>query len=220
MEEAKARAKMEKAFEQLKRVRKSYRKEDKEQARSAASSAAASASRTRRTKPAYASMPAVLEEEIARDGSIEGLWDETEDQATLWDNEVVSAFGIDYVKDVCEKAERVSSETSKSAFEAKIVTGKQRLEYRWKDLSPKWQEAFEKLILKALHHQAVSGRRKDNIIDPRKILTSRFVLTNTGKETLEEAKLKGRWIFAGNRDNDLGKYPTMAPTPSLLGTIS
>ena len=66
MEEAKLRVKMENAFEQLKKVRKSYRKEDKDKSR--ASSAAGSA---RRTRPAYLVLPEPLEKEIDQAGGLE-----------------------------------------------------------------------------------------------------------------------------------------------------
>eukprot|EP00435_Cladocopium_sp_Y103_P012273 s3261_g3.t1 len=216
LEEAQVRAKLEKAFDQMKKVRKTFRKEDKEQARSEAAG-----SSQRRPRAAHVAMPQRLEEEIEQSGGLDVLWSEIEDQAALWNDETVGNAGVDYVKEVVEMSERSSSDSSRAVYEAKLVTGKQRLEYRWKDLSPEWQAAYEKPILKAIQvyfdHQAVSGVNKDTVIDPRKILTSRFVLTNKGKETLEEAELKGRWIFGGHRDNDLGKYPTMAPTSSLLG---
>ena len=34
---------------------------------------------------------------------------------------------------------------------------------------------------------------------------------------MAEAELKTRWILGGHRDVDAGRYPTMAPTASLLG---
>ena len=182
MEEAKVRAKMEK-FDQLKKVRKTYRKEDKAQARAEASTA-----RSRKTRAAYVTLPEELETEINKDGGVDGLWSEVEDQATLWDNDIASALCVDNVKEIVEAAEKNSSESARSAYEAKLVTGKQRLEYKWQNLSPEWKEAFEKPILKALQvyfdHNAVSGVSKDAVVDPRKVLSSRFVLTNKGKENL------------------------------------
>ena len=49
------------------------------------------------------------------------------------------------------------------------------------------------------------------------MLSSRFVLTNKGGASLEDAELKARWIFGGHRDPDAGLYPTSSPTASVLG---
>ena len=65
-------------------------------------------------------------------------------------------------------------------------------------------------------HDAIQGVSKDAVVDPRKILSSRFVLTNKGGETLAEAELKARWILGGHRDVEAGKFPTLAPTASIL----
>ena len=54
-------------------------------------------------------------------------------------------------------------------------------------------------------------------MDPTRILSSRFVLTNRGGVALEDAELKARWIFGGHKDPDAGKYPTSSPTASMLG---
>eukprot|EP00435_Cladocopium_sp_Y103_P017212 s2419_g4.t1 len=216
MEEAKLRAKMETAFDQLKKVRKAYRKEDKDKSR-----AAASAGSTRRARPACVVLPTSLEEEIENNGGMDALWSEVEEQAEFWDAESWKGAGGDPIQELLETSEKDASASAHAAFEAKIVTGKQRLEYRWQDLDADWKAAFKDPILKALKvyfdHAAVSGVNKDVIVDPRKILTSRFVLTNKGGTELAEAELKGRWIFGGHRDQELGKYPTMAPTASLLG---
>ena len=216
MEEAQLRARLEGAFDQLKKVRKSYRKGDKEKAR-----ASSSTGPRRRSRPAFVAMPALVQKEIEADGGLEALWNETEEHAAFWSSDHDDAVGIDYVKDLMETAEKDASDSARAAYEAKLVTGKQRLEYRWQSLDEDWQKAFKEPILKAVKvyfdHAAVSGVGKDVVVDPRKILTSRFVLTNKGGENLSEAELKGRWIFGGHRDQDLGKYQTMAPTASLLG---
>ena len=54
------------------------------------------------------------------------------------------------------------------------------------------------------------------VVDPKRILTSRFVLTNRGLKDLIDAILKARWVFGGHRDPDAGKYATDSPTASLL----
>ena len=106
-------------------------------------------------------------------------------------------------------------------LESKIVTGKLRLEYQWKDLNQEWRKAYEQPLVKAVQvyfdHEAIQGVPKDAVIEPRKILSSRFVLTNKGGEDLQSAELKARWILGGHKDSEVGKYPTMAPTASLLG---
>ena len=95
-----------------------------------------------------------------------------------------------------------------------------RVEYQWKNLSPQWKEAYGKPLIKAVQvyfdHDAVEGVNKDTVIDPRKILSSRFVLTNKGGDTLAEAELKARWILGGHRDSEAGRFPTLAPTASIL----
>eukprot|EP00434_Breviolum_minutum_P038103 symbB.v1.2.033789.t1/scaffold4247.1/size72962/1 len=124
-----------------------------------------------------------------------------------------------------EEIQRRKEEESKRAEEdfqeAKIVTGKARLEYQWKKLEEEWKQAFKQPLLKGVKvyfdHDAVEGVPKDKMIDPRKVLGSRFVLTNKGGATLEEAELKARWILGGHLDPEAGKYPTLAPTASNLG---
>ena len=209
------RAKMEQAFDQLKKVRKNYRKGDKEQAR-----AASSAGTQRRTRAAFVVMPEELAAEVGGDEGVAALWNEVEAHAEFWNDEEGQEEGRNYVQDLMDMAEKDASGCAKAAYEAKLVTGKQRLEYKWSSLSPEWQSAFKEPILKAVKvyfdHQAISGVAKDTVVDPRKVLTSRFVLTNKGQENLDQAELKGRWIFGGHRDSELGAYPTMAPTASLL----
>ena len=86
-------------------------------------------------------------------------------------------------------------------LEAQLVTGKLRVEYQWKQLSAEWQEAYEKPLVKAVQvyfdHDAIEGAPNDAIVDPRKILA--------------------RWILGDHKDIEAGRYPTLAPTASLLG---
>ena len=120
-----------------------------------------------------------------------------------------------------DRSEEYASGDVKAVLEAQLVTGKLRVEYQWKQLSAAWQEAYEKPLVKAVQvyfdHDAIEGVPKDAIVDPRKVLSSRFVLTNKGGETLEKAELKARWIRGGHKDMEAGRYPTLAPTASLLG---
>ena len=107
-----------------------------------------------------------------------------------------------------------------AADEPKVVTGKARLEYQWGMLPEDWKTAYKEPLIKAVKiyfdHDALKGVPKDKVIDPRRILTSRFVLTNKGGKTLEEAILKGRLVLGGHRDPDAGKFPTLAPTAAAL----
>lgn len=84
----------------------------------------------------------------------------------------------------------------------KLVTGKARLEYSWTKLSGEWQDAYKEPLLRAVSiyfdHDAVIGVAKDKLIDSERVLSSRFVLTNKGGETLEDAVLKARLILGGH----------------------
>ena len=120
----------------------------------------------------------------------------------------------DYVKKENQKA-------AEDADKAKLVTGKERLEYNWKQLSEPWKKAYVEPIAKAfrvyIEHGASAGVPKGQLIDPRKILPSRMVLTNKGQAELSLAELKARWIFGGHRDSEAGKFLTSSPTVSLVG---
>ena len=125
------------------------------------------------------------------------------------------------VKGLVTMAEGETEKDLRDACEAEVVTGKLRVEYQWHKLGPDWQAAYREPLKKAIgvyfQHEAIAGVKADIIIDPKKILSSRFVLTNKGGETLDSAVLKARWILGGHRDPEVGKYPTLAPTASLLG---
>lgn len=120
-----------------------------------------------------------------------------------------------------QKKERIEAEQQMSVEISQVITGKQRLEYQWNKLDAAWQAAYQQPLLKAVRvyfeHEALEGVKEDAMIDPRKILNSRFVLTNKGEENLEGAELKARWILGGHKDPELGNHPTLAPTSSLLG---
>ena len=144
------------------------------------------------------------------------LWSEIETHALLWEAEEEEDPKL---LQVIEKGESYAAEECKAVFEAQLVTGKLRVEYQWRQLDETWRKAYEQLKAAQVYfdHNAIAGVAKDAIVDPRKILSSRFVLTNKGGEILAEAELKARWILGGHRDAEVGKYPTMAPTASLLG---
>ena len=118
-------------------------------------------------------------------------------------------------------ARKENQKATEDADQAKLVTGKERLEYNWKHLSEPWKKAYVEPIAKAfrvyIEHGAIAGVPKGQLIDPRKILPSRMVLTNKGEPDLTLAELKARWIFGGHRDPEAGKFLTSSPTVSLVG---
>lgn len=115
---------------------------------------------------------------------------------------------------------KVREKDVKKINTSKIVTGKARLEYQWSQLGEDWKKAFEEALVKAVKiyfdHDALEGVLRDKVIDPKEILSSRFILTNKGGSNLAEAELKARLILGGHMDPDMGKYPTLAPTAALL----
>ena len=124
-----------------------------------------------------------------------------------------------------ERMEQQAKTATKEYHEAQkqggLITGKERLEYNWNKLSQEWKTAYIPALVKAfkvyLDHQAIQGVTMGQHVDPRRILPSRMVLTNKGKEVLAEAELKARWVFGGHRDPDAGEYLTASPTVSLVG---
>ena len=124
-------------------------------------------------------------------------------------------------QDLPDKLKRHLRQEQDLLDQANLITGKERVEIAWNQLSDDWKKAFIDPITKGLKvyfdHQAVCGVPEGQWVDPHRILPSRFVLTNKGGSTLEEASLKARWVFGGHRDPDAGKYPTSSPTVSLIG---
>lgn len=131
------------------------------------------------------------------------------------------AQGGEHEREVMKRSDERLMEEKEASQAGKVIAGKLRLEYQWSKLKPDWQAAFREPLLKAVRvyfeRQAISGVKEDSIIDPRKVLSSRFVLTNKGEENFQTAVLKARWILGGHKDPQLGQYPTLAPTASLLG---
>ncbi|CAE7522180.1 unnamed protein product, partial [Symbiodinium necroappetens] len=78
-------------------------------------------------------------------------------------------------------------------------------------------EPLKKAVGVYLDHDGIKGVAKDQLVDPSRILSSRFVLTNKGGPSLPEAELRARWIFGGHKDPDAGLYATASPTASTLG---
>ena len=225
MQEAEVRNRLENAYGHLKKVRKDLKKEQRDKGREASRAAPATPSRAAPSTPAKAPSKSsaqethYVEEFVAEEKVDYGvLWSEIETHALLWE---ATEEEDPKLLQVIEKGESLAAEESKAVFEAKLVTGKLRVEYQWRQLDENWRKAYEQPLIKAVQvyfdHDAITGVAKDAIVDPRKILSSRFVLTNKGGEVLAEAELKARWILGGHRDAEAGKYPTLAPTASLLG---
>ena len=215
MQEAAVRNRLESAYGELKKVRKEMKKEAKEKERHAARGSSAAAA----SKQSGKSKDGLMVEEIAEEKTPpwSTLWTEVETQALLWEAEDAES---PWLKQIIEKAECCAEREGNAVLEAKLVTGKLRVEYQWRNLNEEWRKAYEKPLIKAVKvyfdHDAIQGVSKDAVVDPRKILSSRFVLTNKGGETLAEAELKARWILGGHRDVEAGKFPTLAPTASIL----
>ena len=152
----------------------------------------------------------------------EAFWTQPEPQ--LWAQTEIVEKVKEQQREHCQAvggANVVNKEKIEAAADGqKVVTGKARLEYQWGMLPEDWKTAYKEPLIKAVKiyfdHDALKGVPKDKVIDPRRILTSRFVLTNKGGKTLEEAILKGRLVLGGHRDPDAGKFPTLAPTAAAL----
>ena len=200
MQQAQLRGHLEEAYEGLRRVRKTLKKDQKREAR-------------------FATLPVYHEELKTIGGDTADVWHLSEHHADMWQDDEDGNKGL--VEQAVMMSERLAEATMHAAFQADIVTGKLRVEYKWTGLSDAWKEAYKEPLIKAVNvyfeHDAIVGVKKDAMVDPRKILSSRFVLTNKGEETLEKAELKARWIIGGHRDQELGRYPTLAPTSSLMG---
>ena len=133
------------------------------------------------------------------------LHEEQEWHAALWMQPHLDQGAQQQVR---REQERRKEQHVEDATKAGIVTGKARLEYQWSALDEEWKKAFKEPLLKAVRIYF------DH--DPKRILNSRFVLTNKGGPELAEATLKARLILGGHKDPDMGKFPTLAPTAALL----
>ena len=124
------------------------------------------------------------------------------------------------VQEIQDQIESRDIQHGADVVRSQILTGKERVEFQWQRLDERWREAFKEPILKAIQiyfdYDALEGVPKDKFVDPKRILSSRFVLTNKGGDTLDKAELKGRLILGGHKDPDMGRYTTMAPTAALL----
>ncbi|CAE6971831.1 unnamed protein product [Symbiodinium sp. CCMP2456] len=151
-----------------------------------------------------------------RAGELEAMIQDTVGHWTLWTGSSTWAGKQEILE--------VSAEIRRQEWEGvtEVVTGRARSEYRWADLDEAWRQAYIAPLKKAIQvyveHDGIRGVPQGQMVDPGRILGSRFVLTNKGGEELAEAELRARWIFGGHRDPDAGLYATSSPTAiSLLG---
>ena len=214
LEEAELRSTLEEAVQKMKVLRKTIRKNAKEKARCAASQPEEGDVNFVYWADNYDGEEVVQELEKFPDE----FWQEMEVMEILWSE----GPNVQMDQSQLQKwIDQVAVEDERDVFQAELVTGKLRVELQWKGLDEKWRAAFREPLIKAVRtyfdHEAIEGVPKDAVVDPRKVLTSRFVLTNKGEPILELAELKARWILGGHRDAELGNYATMAPTSALLG---
>ena len=173
-------------------------------------------SRRMRNERSESSAVLYLEEDEAdaewQDALEEVLWHEA-----FWNQRNMQE---DAVQEIEQKVAGLQEQHVDQAQKAKLVTGKARVEYQWSSLSETWKDAYHDPLIKAVKiyfdHQALKGVPEDQVLDPKRILTTRFVLTNKGGEELSEAVLKARLILGGHKDPDMGRFPTLAPTAALL----
>ena len=91
-------------------------------------------------------------------------WSEIERQVGLWEADGETNL---YLKNLVDRSEEYASGEVKAVMEAQLVTGI-RVEYQRKPLVKAAQVYFD--------HDAIEGVPKDAVVDPRRILSSRFVL--------------------------------------------
>ena len=115
-------------------------------------------------------------------GEYEAMLQDTLGHWTLWSSPSVSA-GVPELHEVSMRVQREEAEAMAEGV-TEVKTGKARIEYRWKELDGDWQAAFVPALKKAigvyLEHHGIRGVAVDKVLDPKRILSSRFVLTNKG----------------------------------------
>jgi len=199
--EARLRSGMATASSQLKSIKKMIRKSRQGQLQQEA--------RRRRSDRQMASSLVMYAESV--DQQCEKVWTETsqemELQEAFWAKPEIEEQAV---KEIQEQIETRDIEHGADVVRSQILTGKARVEMQWQKLDERWRAAFKDPILKAIQiyfdHDALEGVPKDKYVDPKRILSSRFVLTNKGGYDLAEAELKV-WFWEGTR------IPTWADTP-------
>ena len=209
LQEAQLRSRMEENYNRVRQVRKTIRAKPKN------SGGRRRASTTSGGRGVYVVEDVDLPETMFTPGEIEAMLHDTMGYQVLWSQPSGQA-GKENLEEVGMSIQRAEADGI-----SEVTTGKARIEYKWGDLGDEWQRAFVGPLCKAidvyLEHQGIRGVPKEKFVDPTRILSSRFVLTNKGGSELSTAELKARWIFGGHRDPDAGKYPTSSPTASMLG---
>ena len=141
-----------------------------------------------------------------RPGEHEAMLTDTLGYWTLWSGTSTQSGHEDMLKVVATL--RTAEQEAMSEGVTEVKTGKARIEYRWSALDEEWRRAFVEPLKKAvgvyLEHNGIKGVPRGQVVDPKRVLSSRFVLTNKGEEALHAAELKARWIFGGHRDPDAG----------------
>ncbi|CAE7731049.1 RE2 [Symbiodinium sp. CCMP2592] len=216
LQEGDLRHRMENAYAKVRAVRKVIRRPKKDQA---ASSRQAKGERAPGRQATAEVEVLAAEGEVPMPemtpGELEAMIHDTMGQWTLWTGN--SAWNG--VQEILE----VSAEIRRQEVEGvtEVITGRARSEYKWGELDSTWKDAYVAPLKKAIQvyvdHGGIKGVPQGQMVDPARILGSRFVLTNKGGEDLAAAELRARWIFGGHRDPDAGLYATSSPTASLLG---
>ena len=157
----------------------------------------------------------------AEEDEFEVAWkracDDQKQHEAFWTSHVLHET---FATELKEMQQQVQQRHQEDGQKAGVVTGRARLEYNWNQLDTMWREAFKEPLLKAVRvyfdHDAVTGVAEHKLVDSQRILSSRFVLTNKGEPDLPHAVLKARWVLGGHKDPDIGRFPTLAPTASIL----
>ncbi|CAE7829188.1 unnamed protein product [Symbiodinium microadriaticum] len=166
-------------------------------------------------KGAHVVQEVELPAEFFKPGEYEAMLNDTIGHWTLWSSPSVHA-GESTLVEVAATMHEIDKEGV-----TEVGTGKARVEYKWSGLDTTWQQAYVEPLKKALKvyldHGGIKGVPKGTMVEPSRVLSSRFVLTNKGGTLLQDAVLKARWIIGGHRDPDAGLYDTSSPTASTLG---
>ena len=213
LQEGELRSRMENAYAKVKAVRKVIRRKGKDEPKRG--------SRQARGQSSRAAVVDVLgvEADIAlpsfRPGEFDAMINDTIGQWTLWTGSSPWA-GVSEIYEVSASLHKAEMEGV-----TEVTTGRARAEYQWSKLDEEWRQAYvgplKQAISVYLEHNGIKGVPKGQMVDPARVLNSRFVLTNKGGPALSDAQLKARWIFGGHRDPDAGLYETSSPTASILG---
>ena len=214
LQEGELRNRMEQAYAKVRSVRKVIRRKGKDEQPKKGRQARGQGS-GRASQVATVEVLAAAGMCWSLTGEFEALINDTIGQWTLWTGASRWA-GVSEIYEVSAALHRAEMEGV-----TEVVTGRARAEYQWSKLDEAWRQSFVGPLKKAigvyLEHEGIKGVPKGQMVDPSRVLGSRFVLTNKGGSTLSTAELKARWIFGGHKDPDAGLCDTWSPTASILG---